>query len=97
MYQWYKKSRFVLAITLISQAVTLFFLFILQATKRRSLAAAFLAVSGFETLWGTYLLFQLKEEEKERALTEQQAKEMKENPDSFTIPLDEKASEKEFS
>ncbi len=96
MYQLFKKSRFVLAITLFSQAITLFFLFILQVAKRRSLAAAFLAVSCFEGLSATYLLWQLKEEEQEARLTAKQAKEMKENPHTFDIPLDEKASEKEF-
>lgn len=96
MLKLFKKSRLILAVTLLSQAITLFFLFILQATKRRSLAAAFLAVSAFETVAGSYLLLQLRAEEKERRLTEQQAQEMKDNPDTFTIPLDDSASEKEF-
>jgi hypothetical protein len=96
MLKLFKKSRLILAVTLLSQAVTLFFLFILQAAKRKSLAAAFLAVSSFEIAAGSYLLLQLRAEERERQLSEQQAKEMRANPDTFTIPLDEQASEKDF-
>jgi len=96
MYRLLKKSRLVVAVVLLCQAVTLFFLFLLQIAKRKSLAMAFLAVSAFEGTTGGWLIWQLIEEDKEKKVTERQKREMEENPEGFTIPLDEKASEKEF-
>jgi hypothetical protein len=91
-----KKSRLTLAVVLLAQAVTLFFLFILQVGKRRSLAEAFLAVSAFEATAGGYLFWQLCEEQKESKECRKMAQEMAEDPDHFEIPLDEKANERDF-
>ncbi len=91
-----RKSRLITAVALLVQALTFFILFLLQAAKRRSLAQAFLAVSAFEAVGGGYLFWQLCEEEKEKKETERIAHKMEENPDDFEIPLDDKATEKEF-
>ncbi len=91
-----RKTRPILAITLLVQAMTLFFLFILQVAKRRSLAQAFLAVAAFSATGGVYLLWQEREEAKEAEENKRLAKELFSGDEEYQIPLDETASEKEF-
>ena len=83
MKDFVKKYRFVLMIVLFAQAVTLFFLFLSQVGRRRSLADAFLALSASDTMV-TFLLYLgylgEKREKKARAETREQ---MREDPDGF--------------
>ena len=60
-----RKSRFFVGISLIVQAVTLSVLFLFFMFKKKSLAAALLAIAALEGATGAYLLAQLKEEEDE--------------------------------
>ncbi len=91
-----KKSRLILAVTMLAQAVSMFVLFITQLARRRSLAYALLAVSAVETAAGGYLLWQWTEDEKEKRERTALAKQMQEHPDTFEIPLDEDADERDF-
>ncbi len=91
-----KKSRLTLAIAMFVQAVTMFFLFITQLARRRSLAYALLAVATAETFAGGYLLWQWTEDERDKRERAELSKKMQENPDGFDIPLDEDANEKDF-
>lgn len=96
MKDFVRKYRFVLMIVLFAQAVTLFFLFLSQVGKRRSLADAFLALSVSDTM-ATFLLhlgyLGEKREKKARAETREQ---MREDPDGFEIPLDDTARARDF-
>ena len=58
-----KRSRFYVAIALIVQAVTLSVLFIFFLFKKKSVAAALLAIAALEGATGAYLLAQIKEDE----------------------------------
>lgn len=90
-----KRTRLFVSIALFVQAITLFFLFILQATRRRSLAQAFLAVSAFAATGGAYLLWQEREEariEKENLRLARAAVDAA----PCNIPEDETATEREF-
>ena len=58
-----RKSRFFVGISLIVQAVTLSVLFLFFMFKKKSLAAALLAIAALEGATGAYLLAQLKEED----------------------------------
>lgn len=58
----FKKSRLVLSVSLLVQSFTLFILFLILCVKKKSIAAAFLAVSVMEGAAGTYLLHQAREE-----------------------------------
>ena len=58
-----KKSRFFVGIALMVQAVTLTVFFILFMFKKKSIAAALLAVAALEGATGAYLLYQIQEEE----------------------------------
>ncbi len=91
-----KKSRLTLAIALFVQAASMFVVFFTQLARRRSLAYALLAVATAETVAGGYLLWQWTEDEKDKRERAELAKQMQENPDTFVIPLDEDANEKEF-
>ena len=57
-----KKSRLVVSMALLVQSFTLFILFIILCVKKKSIAAAFLAVSAMEGVAGAYLLHEAKEE-----------------------------------
>ena len=57
-----KKSRLVVSRSLLVQSFTLFILFIILCVKKKSIAAAFLAVSAMEGVAGAYLLHEAKEE-----------------------------------
>ena len=54
-----KRSRFYVAIALIVQAVTLSVLFIFFLFKKKSVAAALLAIAALEGATGAYLLAQI--------------------------------------
>lgn len=58
----FKKTRLTLSLALLVQSFTLFVLFIILCVKKRSIAAAFLAVSAMEGVAGAYLFAQAKEE-----------------------------------
>ena len=60
-----KRSRFFVGIALMVQAVTLAVLFIFFMFKKKSVAAALLAIAALEGATGAYLLYQIKEEEEE--------------------------------
>lgn len=60
-----KRSRFYVAIALLVQSVTLCVLFIFFMFKKKSVAAALLAIAALEGATGAYLLSQIKEEEDE--------------------------------
>ena len=57
-----KKSRLAVSIALLVQSFTLFVLFIILCVKKKSIAAAFLAVSAMEGVAGVYLLREATEE-----------------------------------
>ena len=57
-----KKSRLAAAIALLVQSFTLFVLFLILCAKKKSIAAAFLAVSTMEGVAGAYLLREATEE-----------------------------------
>ena len=57
-----KKSRLAVSIALLVQSFTLFVLFIILCVKKKSIAAAFLAVSAMEGVAGAYLLHEATEE-----------------------------------
>ncbi|MBQ2718461.1 MAG: hypothetical protein IJF73_00150 [Clostridia bacterium] len=57
-----KRSKLVLSISLLVQSFTLFILFLFLCVKKKSIAAAFLAVSAMEGAAGAYLFRQVKEE-----------------------------------
>lgn len=57
-----KRSKLVLAVSLLVQSFTLFVLFLFLCVKKKSIAAAFLAVSAMEGAAGAYLFRQVKEE-----------------------------------
>ena len=57
-----KKSRLSVSIALLVQSFTLFILFLILCVKKKSIAAAFLAVSAMEGVAGGYLLREAKEE-----------------------------------
>ena len=58
----FKKSRLMLSMALLVQSFTLFVLFLILCVKKRSIAAAFLAVATMEGAAGAYLFAQVKEE-----------------------------------
>ena len=96
MKDFVKKYRFDVMFVLFAQAGTLFFLFLSQVGRRRSLADAFLALSASDTMV-TFLLYLgylgEKREKKARAETREQ---MREDPDGFEIPLDDTARARDF-
>ena len=57
-----KKSRLAVSIALLVQSFTLFVLFLILCVKKKSIAAAFLAVSTMEGVAGAYLLREAAEE-----------------------------------
>ena len=57
-----RKTRLTLSLALMVQSFTLFVLFIILCVKKRSIAAAFLAVSAMEGAAGAYLFAQAREE-----------------------------------
>ena len=57
-----KNSRPYVALALLIQSFTCFIMFIILCVKKKSIAAAFLAVAAMEGAAGTYLLCQLKAE-----------------------------------
>ena len=57
-----KRSKLMLSVSLLVQSFTLFILFLLLCVKKKSIAAAFLAVSAMEGAAGAYLFRQVKEE-----------------------------------
>jgi hypothetical protein len=57
-----KNSRPYVALALLIQSFTFFIMFIILCVKKKSIAAAFLAVSAMEGAAGTYLLCQMKSE-----------------------------------
>ena len=61
----YKKSKLQVAVSLIVQSITLMFLFFILWAKKKSIAAAFLAVATLEGSAGAYLLYQINQEEKD--------------------------------
>lgn len=91
-----KKSRPILMIVLFVQAISMFFLFLTQVGKRKSLADAFLALSATETAASIYLLVRQIADHKEKKLCRAQKEAMEEDPEGFEIPLDKTASEKDF-
>ncbi len=57
-----KKSKLVVAVTLLVQSITFFALFCILWAKKKSLAGAFLAVSAMGGATGAYLVLQMKKE-----------------------------------
>ncbi|MBQ2119245.1 MAG: hypothetical protein II192_09320 [Clostridia bacterium] len=103
-----KKTRLYVGITLLVQAVSFVIMFIILAAKKKSLAAAFLAVAAMEGAAGGYLLWQYRQDEKEYEaqfgedfLTDE---DMDLDDDSLrlfgedeeTVPKDTEASEADF-
>ena len=58
----FKKTKLTLSLALMVQSFTLFVLFIILCVKKKSIAAAFLAVSAMEGAAGVYLFLQAREE-----------------------------------
>ena len=61
-----KKTRFYVGISLVVQAFTCLFMFLILCTKKKSVASAFLAVAAMNGVAGAYLLYQCKEEKKSK-------------------------------
>ncbi len=57
-----KKSRLVVAVSLLVQSFTFFALFCMLWAKKKSLAGAFLAVAAMGGATGAYLIVQMKKE-----------------------------------
>ena len=57
-----KKTRLYVGISLIVQAFSFLFMFLILCTKKKSIAAAFLAVAAMNGVAGAYLLYQHKSE-----------------------------------
>ena len=57
-----KETRLYIALTLLIQSFAFFIMFIILCAKKKSIAAAFLAVSAAEGATGAYLLYQCKED-----------------------------------
>ena len=57
-----KKSKLVVAVSLLVQSITFFALFCILWAKKKSLAGAFLAVATMGGATGTYLVLQMKKE-----------------------------------
>lgn len=91
-----QKYRVVLMIVLFAQAVTLFFLFLSQVGKRRSLADAFLALSMSDTMVTFLLYLGYLGEKREKKLRDETREQMQEDPDGFAIPLDDTARARDF-
>ncbi len=58
----FKKTRLTLSLALMVQSFTLFVLFLILCVKKKSIAAAFLAVAAMEGAAGAYLFAQAREE-----------------------------------
>ena len=63
-----KKSKLVVAVSLLVQSVTFFALFCILWAKKKSLAGAFLAVAAMGGATGAYLVVQMKKEIAETAV-----------------------------
>ncbi len=57
-----KKTRLYVGISLIVQAFTCLFMFLILCAKKKSVASAFLAVAAMNGVAGVYLLYQHKTE-----------------------------------
>ena len=57
-----KETRLFVAMALMVQSISFFIMFIILCAKKKSIAAAFLAVSAMGGATSGYLLYQLKEE-----------------------------------
>ncbi len=57
-----KETRLYIALSLLIQSFAFFIMFIILCVKKKSIAAAFLAVAATEGVTGAYLLYQCKEE-----------------------------------
>jgi len=57
-----KKTRLFVGISLVVQAFSFLIMFLILCTKKKSIAAAFLAVAAMEGACGAYLLYQEKSE-----------------------------------
>ncbi len=57
-----KKTRLYVGISLVVQAFSCLFMFLILCTKKKSIAAAFLAVAAMNGVAGAYLLYQHKSE-----------------------------------
>jgi len=57
-----KKTRLFVGIALVVQAISFVFMFIILCAKKKSIAAAFLAVAAMEGCAGGYLLWQYKQD-----------------------------------
>ena len=60
-----KKTRLYVGIALVVQAFSSMFMFLILCTKKKSIAAAFLAVAAMNGVAGAYLLYQHKSDMKE--------------------------------
>ncbi len=93
MGKFLRKSRLTLAITLFVQAATAMFVFLATIARRRSFALTALGLAVAEAVAASYLVWQWKEDERDKREIAQQ---MQENPDSFEIPLDKDATARDF-
>ena len=57
-----KKTRLYVGISLVVQAFSCLFMFLILCTKKKSIAAAFLSVAAMNGVAGAYLLYQHKAE-----------------------------------
>ena len=60
-----KRTRLYVGISLVVQAFSFLIMFLILCTKKKSIAAAFLAVAAMEAACGAYLLYQEKGSEKQ--------------------------------
>ena len=101
-----KQTRLYVAIALSVQAFTFFVLFLILCAKKKSISAAFLAVSAMEGGAAAYLFYQLKEERDaidaaQAALCEAELGEDCQGEGEYApacrhIPREENVSEEEF-
>lgn len=57
-----KETRLFVALALLVQSIAFFIMFLILCAKKKSVAAAFLAVSAMEGVGGAYLLSQVRED-----------------------------------
>ena len=92
-----KKSRLMVSVALLVQSFTLFVLFLFLCVKKKSISAAFLAVSVMEGAAGAYLFAQVKEELEENDFDPSDYLDEDLIHDDVEFELDEEVLRHEFS
>jgi len=97
-----KKSKFTIGLVLLIQSIAFIILFFAQWHKRKSLSAAFLALSVSGGVLGAILIAEGSAEEEKRqsaidALYSRCFEDMPADDDEFVVPTNETVDESEFN